>query len=140
MKILEFSIEYFLRKCAQAWRYRRICWHLLGTSVMEKLVDNFFFFCRVLVIKSNRVCGQKQLPEVFYKKSRRPATLLKLRLWCGCFPKSFAKPLRTPFLQKTPRRLLLYGTKNCWKNYCNVDFDIFRYHFHNFMFIKRITH
>ena len=132
MKILEFSIEYFLHKCAQVWRFRRICWHLLETSVMEKLVDNYFF-CGVLLIKSNRVCGQKQLPEVFYQKSQRPATLLKLRLWHGCFPESFAKSLRTPFLQNTSRRLLLYGTKNCWKNHCNVGFAIFRYHFHNFV-------
>ena len=100
-----------------------------------------FFFCGVLVIKSNRVCGQKQLPEVFYKKCQRPATLLKLRLWHGCFPEGFAKSLRTPFLQDTPRRLLLYGTKNCWKNHCNAGFDIFRYHFHNCVhLIKRITH
>ena len=115
-----------LRKCAQ---------DLLTSSrdFRDGKIGWQFFFCGVLVIKSNRVCGQKQLAEVFYKKSQRPATLLKLRLWRGCFPESFAKSLRTPFLQNTSRRLLLYGTKNCWKNHCNVGFAIFRYHFHNFV-------
>ena len=31
----------------------------------------------------------------------RPATLLKKRLWCRCFPVNFAKFLRTPFSQNT---------------------------------------
>ena len=35
--------------------------------------------------------------------------LLKKRLWHRCFPVSFAKFLRTPFLQYTSGRLLLYG-------------------------------
>ena len=36
-----------------------------------------------------------------------PATLSKRRLWQRCFPVSFAKFLRTPFLQDTFGRLLL---------------------------------
>ena len=54
--------------------------------------------------------------EVFCKKGvlknfadLRPATLLKKRLWHRCFPVSFGKFLRTPFLQNTPRGLLLVG-------------------------------
>ena len=43
-----------------------------------------------------------------YRSSRRPATLLKKRLWHSCFPVNFAKFLRTPFLQNTSGRLLLY--------------------------------
>ena len=43
---------------------------------------------------------QKRPPDVFFKK-RKPATLLKLRLWHKCFPVNFAKFLRTPFLQNT---------------------------------------
>ena len=39
----------------------------------------------------------------------RPAALLKMRLWHRCFPVNFVKFLRTPFLQNTSRRLLLYG-------------------------------
>ena len=40
---------------------------------------------------------QKQTPEVLFKKSLRPATFLKKRLWHRCFPVNFAKFLRTPF-------------------------------------------
>ena len=39
----------------------------------------------------------------------RPATLLKKRLWSRCFPMNFAKFLRTPFLQNSSGRLLLYA-------------------------------
>ena len=35
--------------------------------------------------------------------------LLRKKLWHGCFPMNFVKFLRTSFLQKTSRRLLLYN-------------------------------
>ena len=38
----------------------------------------------------------------------RPVTLLKKRLWHRCFPANFVKFRRTPFLQNTSGRLLLY--------------------------------
>ena len=38
----------------------------------------------------------------------RPANLLKKRLWHRCFPVNFTKFLRTPFLQSTSGRLLLF--------------------------------
>ena len=38
---------------------------------------------------------------------RRPAALLKKRLWHGCFPVNFAKFLRTPFSQNTSEWLLM---------------------------------
>ena len=38
----------------------------------------------------------------------RPANLLKKRLWHRCFPVNFTKFLRTPFLQNTSGRLLLF--------------------------------
>ena len=38
----------------------------------------------------------------------RPATLLKQRLWHGCFSMNFAKFLRTPFLTEHLRWLLLF--------------------------------
>ena len=74
---------------------------------------------------------RRSLPEVFYKKGAlrkfikftrkhlcqspffnkvaglRPATLLKKRLCHSCFPVSFVKFLRTPFLQNTSGRPLL---------------------------------
>ena len=37
----------------------------------------------------------------------RSATLLKKRLWHGCFPVTFAKFIRTPFLKEHLRWLLL---------------------------------
>ena len=37
----------------------------------------------------------------------RPATILKKRLWCRCFPVSFAKFRRTPFFIEHFRWLLL---------------------------------
>ena len=74
--------------------------------------------------KSRKSYSQKRLPDVFYKKGvlknfakfigkhlcqslsfnkfagRRPAALLKERLWHKCFPVNFAKILRTPFFTK----------------------------------------
>ena len=47
-----------------------------------------------------------------------PATLLKKRLWCRCFPGSFAKFLRTTFLQNTSGRLLLDISGMEWVNVC----------------------
>ena len=44
-------------------------------------------------------------------KQTCPATLLKKRLWCRCFPVNFVKFLGTPFLQNTSGRLLLYVLK-----------------------------
>ena len=41
-----------------------------------------------------------------------PATLLRKRLWHRRFPLNFAKFLRTPFLQNTSGRLLLFFEKN----------------------------
>ena len=66
----------------------------------------------VFLLKKRRVL-QEQPPEMFCKKRcsskfRRPATLLKKKLWHRCFPVNFAKFLRrTPFLQNTSGRLLL---------------------------------
>ena len=40
--------------------------------------------------------------------NRPAATLLKKRLWHRCFPVNFARFLRTPFLQKTSGRQLLF--------------------------------
>ena len=53
--------------------------------------------------------GKHLCQSLFFNKvaGLRPATLLKNRLWQMCLPVSFAKFLRTPFLQNTYRRLLL---------------------------------
>ena len=67
-------------------------------SVREVVLRNFTKFTRKHLCHSlffNKVAGL------------RPATLLKKRLQYRCFPVNFVKFLRTPFLQKTSRRLLL---------------------------------
>ena len=48
--------------------------------------------------------------SLFFNKvsGLRPSTLLKKRLQQRCFPVNFLKFLRTPFLQKTSQRLLLF--------------------------------
>ena len=54
------------------------------------------------------------------KKDLRPATLLKRRLWHGCFPVNFVKFLRTPFLRTYLddcfRALWRLATGNCHHN------------------------
>ena len=60
----------------------------------------------------SRCFFQKQLPEVFLEISQNSqennATLLKKWLWHRCLPVNFAKFLRTPFLDNTSGRLLLF--------------------------------
>ena len=57
--------------------------------------------------------GKHLCQSLFFNKvaGLRPATLLKKRLRHRCFPVNFAKFLRTPFLQNTSGRLLLYEDK-----------------------------
>ena len=56
----------------------------------------------------------------------RPATLLKKRLWHRVFPVSFAKFLRTSFLQNTSVRLLLKLTKSTFANISLRSISIFK--------------
>ena len=57
--------------------------------------------------------------RLFFNKvaGLKPATLLKNRFWHRCFPVSFAKFLRTPFLQNTSGQLLLSVEKVVLKNF-----------------------
>ena len=54
--------------------------------------------------------GKHLCQRLFFNKvaGLRPVTLLKKSLWHRCFPVNFAKFLRTPFLQNTSGRLLLF--------------------------------
>ena len=77
---------------------KQLCFHQ-RCSMKKGALRNFAKFtgkhlCQSLIF--NKVAGL------------RPATLLKKRLWHRCFPVNFAKFLRTPFLQNTSGRLLLY--------------------------------
>ena len=77
---------------------------------------NFLGFYLVLcVYVSNQLPHfRSSSPEVFWKKGvLRPATFLKKRLWHRCFPVNFAKFQRTPSLQNTSGRLLLYREYTC---------------------------
>ena len=83
----------------------------------------------ILVNKLRKLFFQKQPPEAFYKKkvflknsqslqknncvkvTFLITTLLKKRLCNRCFPVNLVKFLRTPFLQKTSERLLLFSPK-----------------------------
>ena len=56
--------------------------------------------------------GKHLCQSLFFNKvaGLTSATLLKKRLWHRCFPVDFAKFLRTPFVQNTSGRLLLWTT------------------------------
>ena len=58
-------------------------------------------------------------------QSLRPATLLKKKFWHRCFPVNFAKSLRTPFLQNSSGRLLLYKKRSFMTGFKQAfDFDM----------------
>ena len=68
-------------------------------------------FCKKGVLRNfEKFTGKHLCQSLFFNKVAcyRPATLLKKRFWNRCFPVNFAKFLRTPFLQNTSGRLLLY--------------------------------
>ena len=68
-------------------------------SIIKGVLRNFVKFT-----------GKHLCQSLFFNKvaGLNPATLLKKRLWHRCFPVNFAKFLRTPFLQNSSGRLLLY--------------------------------
>ena len=77
-------------------------------SIKKGVLRNFTKFTRKHLCQSldfNKVAGL------------RPATLLKTRLWHRCFPVSFVKFLRTPFLQNTSGQLLLGFAHTLFKDY-----------------------
>ena len=76
-------------------------------SVRKGVLGNFEKFT------GNHLCQSLFLDKV---AGLRPATLLKMKLWHKCFPVSFAKFLRIPFLHNTCGRLLLDRIKRSWQN------------------------
>ena len=68
-------------------------------------------------------------------KKGRPATLLKNRLWRRCFHVNSVKFLRTPALQNTSGRLLLFFHNICMIQYS--QFDRMK-HFHLLSFIMQM--
>ena len=62
--------------------------------------------------------GKHLCQSLFFSKvaGLRPAALVKKRLWHRCFPVNFVKFLRTPFLQSTSGRLLLYNFQTIFES------------------------
>ena len=58
------------------------------------------FVKKVLLKNFSKFTGKHLSQSLYFNKvaRRRPATLLKKRLWHRCFPVNFAKSLRTPSL------------------------------------------
>ena len=71
----------------------------LPSSVKKDVLRNFAKFT-----------GKHPCQSLFFNTvaGLRPVTLLKRRLWHNDFPVKFVKFLRTPFLQNTSGRLLLF--------------------------------
>ena len=107
----------------------------LKTPFLQNISCSCFWQVRVTI--SNSLFSEAATGGVVYKKvflkisqnsqettwepGLRPATLLKKRLWHTCFPVNFAKFLRSPFLQNTSWRqlvffLLLSGSVKCGNN------------------------
>ena len=67
-------------------------------------------FCKKGALRNfAKFTGKRLCQGLFFNKlaGRRSATLLKKRLWHGCFHVNFTKFLRTPFLTEHLQRLLL---------------------------------
>ena len=81
-------------------------------------------FLEVSRNSQENTCPESLFNKVNNNKGLRPATLLKKRLFHRCFPVNFAKFLRTPFLQNTSGRLLLYIHKFWLRQlHSNFKFD-----------------
>ena len=63
-------------------------------------------FCKKGVLRNFTTCTRKHLCQGLFLN--RPVTLLKKRLWQGCFPVNFVKFLGTPFLTEHLWWLLLH--------------------------------
>ena len=78
-------------------------------------------FCKKVILRSfAKFTGKQLCQSLFFNKvaDLRPSTSWKKRLWHSCFPVSFVKFVRTPFLQNTSWRLLL--TVKSWESKVNL--------------------
>ena len=80
-------------------------WLLLCNSTEYEWTNMVFTIGSRIVVYAEQFPVRVTISSYLYM---RPATLLKKRLWRRCFPVNFVKFLRTPFLQNTSGRLLLY--------------------------------
>ena len=85
--------------------------HIINKYNIQLWYDKIYVLSKLLIASLyNQDKGV--LKKAVLQKSLRPATLLKKRFPRNCFPVNFAKCLRTPFLQTTSGRLLLYQQTN----------------------------
>ena len=65
--------------------------------------------------KFSRKISQNPQENICARKTPAPATFLKKRLWCRCFPVNFAKFSKTPFSQNTSGRVLQEGVRDLYQ-------------------------
>ena len=102
----------FLKKLIWRVENRHLQFHLSPFRSSLPVV-----FCKKGVFKNfTKFTGKHLCLSLFFNKNTIK-TLLKNRLWHRCFPVSFAKFLRTPFLIEHPRWLLLTIEFTIQQNY-----------------------
>ena len=88
-------------------------WNISFRLFHETQFNVYFITFNLISWNSYKICKKEtpRLRKKEFKRSLRPATFLKKRLWHRCFPVNFVKYLKTPFLQNTCGRLLLQVRK-----------------------------
>ena len=100
---MKFPIKGFFSKCDQIRSFLRICSQILKKSLIEN-----FIFCAVSLSKDAfgnfpKFTGKHLCQSVLFNEVE--GLSLQRHMF---FPVNFAKVLRTPFLQSTSGRLLLF--------------------------------
>ena len=98
-------------------------------------------FVRTGVLRNfAKFTGKHLRQRLFFHKVAflSPATLFKKRLWHRCFPTSFAKLLRTPFLQNTSGLLTIDLISNFSRSQNLLSFLLINYQLFKFFRIQMI--
>ena len=88
-------------------KFLRTLFYRTSPAAASVWTDSYKSVMKILKKKSEAATG-----GILLKKALRLATLLKKRLWHKCFPMSFAKFLRAPFLQNTSGEVSAHWTSN----------------------------
>ena len=92
------------------WKHQKTRYFFIfSEAIIEKEAVVQRYSVKNVLKNFAKFTGKHLCQSLFFNKvaGRRPATLLKKRLWRKCFPGNFAKFLRKPFLSEHLRRLLL---------------------------------
>ena len=92
-------------------------------TVLARHIPDIIILFSLEQIMVNK-CAAPSCRSGYKSCHQRPATLLKNSLWRRCFPVNFVKFLRTPFLQNTSGRLLLWLCQERNKTYHKVSFSL----------------